>query len=81
MGSRLDMKSVYLSPGLASDEVLRDALPRRIALYNAGWDVLFGEEELARKRLVVLGKDVRGEIVEGCRILGIIWRVRRRWLG
>lgn len=50
------MKSVYLSPGLASDEVLREALLQRILLYNAEWGALLDEEELAWKRLVVLGR-------------------------
>lgn len=64
-GSRPDMKSVYLLPGLTSDEVLSKALLNRIALYNAERDALLDEEELARKRLMGLGKEVRGEVVEG----------------
>jgi acetyl esterase/lipase len=59
-----DLSSPYLSPALATDEVLR-SLSGRIALYSVEWDDLRQETEEFRKKLGALGKMVGGNCVEG----------------
>jgi acetyl esterase/lipase len=59
-----DMKSMYLAPGLAPAEVLKEYLPDKIAFYICGWDALLDEEEMAIKRLKELGKNVTRELTE-----------------
>ena len=61
----VDLASPYLSPGLAPDELLRDALPKKIAIFTCAWDALLEEGEVFRKRLVALGKAVGGSKIEG----------------
>ena len=54
-------KSPYLSPALASDEDLLDALPEHVILYTCQWDFLFREGEDFRERLLKMsGRDVGG---------------------
>ncbi len=60
----VDLSAKYLSPGLALDEVLREALPTRITIMTCGWDALLEEGEVFRKRLVAPGQNVGGRIVE-----------------
>ena len=63
-----DMRSPLLSPGLAPDQLLRDAFPEELVLINCGGDQLLAEEERFRKRLQGLGKRVDGVL---CRVLGM----------
>ncbi|KAI9744544.1 MAG: hypothetical protein M1818_002073 [Claussenomyces sp. TS43310] len=60
-----DMKSPLLSPGLAPDQLLLDALPDNMILITCGGDQLLVEAETLRKRLRELGKRVDGYTVEG----------------
>jgi acetyl esterase/lipase len=60
-----DMTSPLLSPGLAPEELLRDALPEKLMMINCGGDQLLAESERFRKRLTGVGKKVDGYIVEG----------------
>jgi putative ergosteryl-3beta-O-L-aspartate hydrolase len=59
------MRSPLLSPGVASDEVLKSALPERLVMVNCGGDQLLAESERFRERLKGLGKRVEGCVVEG----------------
>jgi len=56
--------SPYLSPGVASDELLR-FLPDDFLLYTCEWDMLLAEEERFRDRLRALGKGVKYRMIEG----------------
>jgi acetyl esterase/lipase len=60
-----DMASPLLSPGIALDELLSDALPDKLVIINCGGDQLLAETERFRKRLTGLGKKVDGCIVKG----------------
>ena len=60
----VDMADPLLSPGLAADEVLKDALPERVFMVNCGGDQLLAESEKFRARLKGLGKEVDGYVVE-----------------
>jgi acetyl esterase/lipase len=71
-----DMSNMLLSPGLASDEVLLDALPHRIVLITCSGDQLLAEGEVFRQRLKGLGKVVGGTVVEG---VGHAWDERARF--
>ncbi|KAI9754389.1 MAG: hypothetical protein M4579_004727 [Chaenotheca gracillima] len=59
----VDAAHPYLSPALATDEDLRQALPRDILLYTCEWDQLFVEGEAFRTRLSSLEKKVQGRKV------------------
>jgi len=61
----LTMSSEYLSPGLAPSQTLRDAFPDKVAIFTCEWDQLCAEGEEFRKRLIVLGKHVRGRMIKG----------------
>jgi ergosteryl-3beta-O-L-aspartate hydrolase len=61
----LDMKSPLLSPGLAPDQLLRDALPQDVVIITCRGDALLVEGETFRERLKGLGKRVDGYMVEG----------------
>ena len=60
---RTDSAHSLLSPGRAADEVLRNAMPRRIALFPCELDILLEEAEAARQRLKELGKVVGGRVI------------------
>jgi putative ergosteryl-3beta-O-L-aspartate hydrolase len=60
-----DMTSPLLSPGIAPDELLRNALPDKLVMINCGGDQLLAESERFKERLTGLGKKVDGCIVEG----------------
>jgi putative ergosteryl-3beta-O-L-aspartate hydrolase len=60
-----DKTSPLLSPGLASDRLLRDAFPESLVMINCAGDQLLAESEIFRKRLKELGKQVDGYVVEG----------------
>lgn len=61
----VELSSPYLSPGLASDDILREALPKKIAIFTCSWDALLEEGEVFRKRLSTLGKSAVGTEIEG----------------
>jgi acetyl esterase/lipase len=61
----LDMSSPLLSPGLAPDELLRDALPQNMVMITCWGDGLLVEGETFKERLKKLGKRVDGYMVEG----------------
>jgi putative ergosteryl-3beta-O-L-aspartate hydrolase len=63
--NNFDLKSPYLSPGLAPDEMLT-ALPDDIIMYICEWDELRAEAEVFRDRLKGLpGKKVVSRVIEG----------------
>lgn len=54
-------KSPYLSPAMASDGDLIDALPEHVILYTCQWDFLFREGEDFRERLLeITGRGAGG---------------------
>lgn len=57
--------SMYVSPGLAPEETLRDALPDQVAIFTCEWDQLYAEGEAFRKRLIGIGKQVGGRMIQG----------------
>lgn len=61
----LDMGSHLLSPGLASEELIQNALPDNMIIITCWGDGLLGEAEVFRERLKTLGKNVQGYIVPG----------------
>ncbi|KAK9481859.1 Alpha/Beta hydrolase protein [Lipomyces starkeyi] len=61
----IDMGSPYLSPGLASEQLLVAGLPERLMVYSCEWDQLLVETEKFRQQLQGLGKKVGGRMVEG----------------
>ncbi|MCJ1383248.1 hypothetical protein MMC17_006886 [Xylographa soralifera] len=60
----LDMSSPYLSPGLAPDEMVLNALPDSIYIHTCEWDQLLVEAEKFRERLKRLGKLVTGSMTK-----------------
>jgi acetyl esterase/lipase len=60
-----DFSSPLLSPGLAPDALLRDALPDRLVIINCSGDQLLAESEKFRAKLKDLGKTVDGYTVKG----------------
>ena len=63
----IDMSSPYLSPALASNDTLRNALPQKLAIFTCGFDDLLEEAETFRKTLQSLGKEVGGSIIKDVR--------------
>ncbi|KAJ5813648.1 uncharacterized protein N7503_000398 [Penicillium pulvis] len=59
-----DKNQMYISPGLASPDMMNMALPRRIFLKLAGLDPLLVEGEAAAARLKAAGKQVGVETIE-----------------
>ncbi len=59
-----DMSDPFLSPGVASDEMLR-SLPEDIAIYTCEWDGLCMEGRSFGQRLEKLGKRVKYRMIEG----------------
>ena len=47
----IELENIYLSPGLASDDVLRTDLPGDIVLFTCEWDGLRAEAERFKERL------------------------------
>ncbi|CZR56850.1 related to triacylglycerol lipase [Phialocephala subalpina] len=78
LSSNPDLISPLLSPGIASDEVLREGLPDRLVMINCGGDQLLVEGERFRQRLKGLGKVVDGYVVEG---VGHGWDKKPTWKG
>lgn len=60
-----DMSNPLLSPGLASDEILRDALPEHVVMITCWKDALLVEGEKFREKLKGVGKRVEGYTVLG----------------
>lgn len=61
----LDMHSPLLSPGLAPDQLLRDALPQNMVMITCWGDGLLVEGLKFKERLKSLGKKVDGYTVPG----------------
>lgn len=59
-----NLRSHFVSPALASDEMLNKALPNDIVLYLCEWDMLLAEGKLFAQRLEQLGKRVTCTIIE-----------------
>lgn len=59
-----DLRSPFVSPALASDELLNKALPDEIILYLCEWDMLLAEGRSFAQRLEQLGKRVNCTIIE-----------------
>jgi putative ergosteryl-3beta-O-L-aspartate hydrolase len=55
--------TINLSPALAPSDLLKNALPQKIAMYSCEYDVLLVETEHFRKELKALGKTVGGYMV------------------
>jgi len=60
-----DMSDPFLSPGLAGEELLRDALPEKVCIVTCWGDGLLTEGEQFRKRLSEVGKVMTGYMVPG----------------
>ena len=78
MGPPVDREDVRLSPLRAPDEMLREALPQRVAIFTCEWDMLLREGEEFRERLKGLGKEVGGRVVMGAIHA---WDKRQGWSG
>jgi acetyl esterase/lipase len=63
----VDRSSPYMSPALASDDTLRDAVPKKLAIFTCSWDHLLDEGEAFRKRSQALGKEVGGSTIKDVR--------------
>ncbi|KAF8864015.1 alpha/beta-hydrolase [Acephala macrosclerotiorum] len=61
----LDMADPLLSPGLASEELVREALPESLCMLTCEWDSLLVEGETFKERLKGMGKRVEGYVVKG----------------
>ena len=60
-----DMGSHLLSPGIAPDQLLKDALPQNMVMITCWGDGLLVEAEQMKGRLKALGKRVDGYTVDG----------------
>ena len=78
MAPPVDYEDVRLSPGRAPDEMLIEALPRRVAIITCEWDMLLREGQELRERLKGLGKIVGGAMVRHA-VHG--WDKRQGWRG
>ncbi|KAG9046726.1 hypothetical protein FS837_003792 [Tulasnella sp. UAMH 9824] len=58
------LDSPYLSPAVASDEVLQ-LLPEEIILYTCEWDQLLDEGRRFKDRVEKLGKKIKYKMIEG----------------
>ncbi len=61
----VDKHASYISPAVATDEVLRRALPEKIVIWTCEHDLLCPEGAVFAERLKRLGKDVNYGMVEG----------------
>lgn len=59
----VDKSNPCLSPGLATDEMLKNHMPDDIDIYTCEWDGLCLEAETFSKRLQALGKRVRYRMI------------------
>ena len=61
------LDSPYLSPGIASNEHLRVALPQNIVMFTCEWDMLLAEGKEFHQRLISdeVGKNVVYKMIEG----------------
>lgn len=59
-----ELESPYHSPGIATDELLKGALPDKIAIFTCGWDTLCNKGKVFRTRLAGLGKTASGRVFE-----------------
>jgi putative ergosteryl-3beta-O-L-aspartate hydrolase len=55
--------SPFVSPGLASDNMLLDGLPSDIQIFLCEWDMLLKEGEVFARRLKGLGKNVKETLI------------------
>ncbi|KUJ15282.1 alpha/beta-hydrolase [Mollisia scopiformis] len=60
----LDMADPLLSPGLASEEMIKEALPENLCMMTCEWDSLLVEGETFKERLKGVGKRVEGCVVK-----------------
>ena len=58
-----DKDSPFVSPAMASDDMLNEALPSTIAFYLCEWDMLLGEGKKFAERLEKLGKTVHVTVI------------------
>ncbi|KAG8942179.1 hypothetical protein FRC00_011977, partial [Tulasnella sp. 408] len=58
------LDSPYLSPAVASDEVLQ-LLPEEILMYTCEWDELVEEGKRLKDRVKKLGKKIKYKMIEG----------------
>jgi len=65
LNPRPDMYSPLLSPGLAPDSLVKEALPQSMVMITCWGDGLWVEGEKFRERLKALGKRVDGYTVDG----------------
>ncbi|KKY27218.1 putative catalytic protein [Phaeomoniella chlamydospora] len=61
----INHSSPYVSPGRASDRMLRDGLPHNIQLYICEYDMLLREGQAFASHLRQLGKNVTETLVKG----------------
>lgn len=62
----IPLSSPYLSPGIASTELLRAALPQNIFMFTCEWDMLLAEGIKMKERLEgEVGKSVVYRMIEG----------------
>lgn len=76
LSTKPDLSSPLLSPGIATDDLLRDTLPENLVMINCEGDQLLAESERFRKKLIGLGKDVSGMVVKG---VGHGWDKKPTW--
>lgn len=60
----MDMRSPYLSPGVATTDMLNH-LPENILLFTCEYDMLLDEAEIMRTRLADMGKNIFYRMVKG----------------
>ena len=60
-----DMRNPLLSPGLADEALLKEALPRKVCFITCWGDALLGEGEAFRERLRGMGSVISGFTVPG----------------
>lgn len=63
----IPLDSPYLSPGIADESLLREALPQEIIMHTCEWDMLLAEGERFKERLIAPGvnKHVVYKLIEG----------------
>lgn len=61
----LDMKHPFLSPALAEEKLVVEALPKDVLMVDCGGDQLLKENDRWKVRMEGLGKRVKRKVVEG----------------